>query len=197
MVIEFTYQRDRAYARRLARATTTRLRITCAVVGLSAACAGFGAFTADPGWAVLCGMVGLWVGGTFLLTALMLPWQVARRAPATSYRTFTYRVDDEGLAWASSDLRSWVRWTYFARVTERPFCYLLWQEGGHTAWDIPRAPLTPEQDRRLADLLTERVRPATRTAVPVPAAGQAEPPAEPELRPDHQVRPSAPAADAP
>ncbi|MBY8870975.1 YcxB family protein [Micromonospora sp. PLK6-60] len=165
MAIEFTYQRDRAYARRLARSTSRRLRITYAGFGVVATGAGLGATIADPGWAVLFGLAGLGLGLVYLLTALMLPWQVVGRSPAARYQSYTYRIDDDGIAWLSASVRSWVSWSAFTRVTERRSCYLLWQDGGLAAWDIPRAPLTPEQDRWLAALLAERVRPgAARTA---------------------------------
>ena len=124
--------------------------------------------TAEPAWAFFCGAVGLGLGLGYLLKALILPRQLVNRLPAVWFQPRTYRFDADGVSWSSSVGRSWVSWAGFGRVAVRPFAYLLWQPGGLAVWDIPRAPLTPEQ----VDALVRRSHEPFATAVGIGAAGE-------------------------
>jgi hypothetical protein len=93
-----------------------------------------------------------------LLIAALLPWRAWRsftaavRMPATAHAPRTYVITDEALE-SSTELTS-SRWTWPAvrRVDERPEAYLFWQDGP-LVFDVPRAPLTPQDDADLRTLL--------------------------------------------
>ncbi len=178
--IEFTHQRDRAYARRLVAASTARSGATHFVTGLIAAAAGIAALTAEPAWTYLPGCLGLGVGVGWMLKVLLLPRQAVRRLPAAWFQSRRYRFDDDGVAWTSAYGRSWVSWAAFGRVTVRPFAYLLWQPGGLAVWDVPRGSLTPEQDRQLAALFAAHLPAST---APVGPSGEQGPQAPDRIRP--------------
>lgn len=184
MEIEFTHQRDLAYARQLVTASTARSRIAHFITGLFTAAAGVAALTAEPAWTYICGCLGLGIGLGWMLKVLILPARAVKRLPAAWFQPRSYRFDDDAVAWSSAYARSWVSWAAFGRVTVRPFAYLLWQPGGLAVWDVPRGSLTPEQDRQLAALFAAHI-PASAAplAAPVERAGEHGPQVTDRLRP--------------
>ena len=108
------------------------------------------------GWGVtVLGQFVAVIGGCLLGNAL-----VARRrlAADAGREPRQWTINDNGLR--SGNRLGSVHWTWIRvrRVVERPDVYLLYQsDSPHTAtFDVPRDPLTPDQDSELRAFLTDR-----------------------------------------
>lgn len=77
-------------------------------------------------------------------------YRSAIKVPASWSTPRTYRITEEGL-------ESLMRWSWSAvrSVQQWPEAYLFWQDGG-VAFDLPREPMTPEQEADLQQLLASR-----------------------------------------
>ncbi|GIG59913.1 hypothetical protein Lfu02_42850 [Longispora fulva] len=163
MRIEFTTSRSAGYFRamlaggalRSARPYTVAamILIVLGLLGLAAfEGVGVGGFL---DWAAFVVAIGLlcWARWRFLV-AVRVPasWRVPRR----------YVIDGDGL-WSGTDQAS-TRWGWHlvGRVEEVPEAYVFYQDDS-AMFDVPREPLSVEQDARLRAFLTDRglvVRPA-------------------------------------
>ncbi|MCM0675070.1 hypothetical protein NCC78_10260 [Micromonospora phytophila] len=170
MPIEFAHARDRRYARQILAVTSRHNRILMVGVGLLLTLAGLAASSGEPGWRTICGTAAMAIGICWMIKFFIMPWQLVRRLPASWFQPRHYRVAADGVEWSSPAARTWIGWAVVGRVTTEPFAYLLWQPGGLGMWDIPRAALTPEQDRDLAALFAAHVGRA-----PAEAGGDARP----------------------
>ena len=105
--------------------------------------------------------VDLFAGYAAFGFAVALPvraWRSFNRSvtmPAAVQAPRTYVITDEALE--SSTELTYSRWTWQAvrRVEVRSEAYLFWQEGPFN-FDVPRAPLTAEQEAELRALLQAR-----------------------------------------
>ena len=156
MHIEFTYSRPAAYFTALYRHNARRIARRFLIAALVWAGVGSVCLFAGQGEGI-----GAIVGFGALLLAVILPFRARQslRAPVTmpptAHAPRKYVITDDGLE-SSTELTS-VRWTWpvVHRVDERPEAYVFWQEARQ--WlDVPRAPLSSQQEADLRTLLRER-----------------------------------------
>jgi hypothetical protein len=101
------------------------------------------------------------VGFGALVVAVLLPlraWRTFRAAvtvPAAWCAPRTYLVTDEGLESSSQVTSSHWSWQAVSRVDERPEAYLFWQDGPRV-FDLPREPMTADQEAVLQAFLSGR-----------------------------------------
>jgi hypothetical protein len=155
MNIRFTAVRDREYLRRLVRESVRgstwsgRLYLLGLLV-ISVLC-----FVSGDGRAVLAGLLSM--------SLCALSWQqmsfparrILRRLPPYAFEPHEIVITDSGLAITSAVAATRMAWATFTRAQERPYAFVLFGHG-ETYRDVPRSPLTSQQDEQLRRLLIDR-----------------------------------------
>lgn len=101
------------------------------------------------------------VGFGALVVAVLLPLRARRTfhaavtVPAAWCGSRTYLITDEGLESSSQVTSSRWSWQAVRRVDERPEAYLFWQDGP-SVFDLPREPMTADQEAVLRAFLSGR-----------------------------------------
>jgi hypothetical protein len=154
--IEFSYARGPEYFRSLLRPHARRVARRILLAALIWAGLGTASLFAaqGEGWGVFAGFVAL-------VFAVVLPlrayhsYEDAVAMPTTASAERTYVITDEALE-SSTDLTS-SRWNWAAvrRMRIVPVAYVFWTDGS-ASFDLPREPLSPEQDAELRALLSAR-----------------------------------------
>jgi len=105
--------------------------------------------------------LGVIAGLDLLLLAVLLFWIARRRfhAAVTVSETWTiprrYLITDGGLESSTDHTSMKWDWQVVHLVTVESNAYLFWQDGG-PMFDVPREPLTPEQEAQLRAFLEAR-----------------------------------------
>ncbi|MET7402691.1 YcxB family protein [Dactylosporangium sp. NPDC005572] len=158
MRIEITYAKPQAYYRRHLAAGAMRalwLRLTV-VAGLAV----LGSLVVAYGDDVE-GFTAVWIGGIFVVFIAGVLWGARRRyvelvtAPDFWCEPRTYVVDDEGLHRGHDLSAVTYRWPLVLRVTVIPEAFVFHLEH-YGIFDLPRAPLTGEQEAELQQFLADR-----------------------------------------
>lgn len=156
MRIDFTFGRSAEYFRR--QLTAGAKRRSASLVRASVALVLVGVAVAVCSEAAPLGVLA---GLSLVLMALLLLW-LARRTfhaavtvPGSWSAPRRYLITDEALE-SSTDLTStkW-DWQVVHRVAVEPESYQFWQTGG-PMFDLPREPLTPDQESELRAFLQAR-----------------------------------------
>lgn len=156
MHIEFTYQRNAQYFRALLGPAAKRPVRQILVLALVAAVTGVGAIAASQGDGVgtLMGFVALIVAAGLPFTARKV-FVIATTVSASFLAPRRYVITDEGLQSVSAATSVHWSWQAVRRVEVQPQAYLFRQDGS-SMLDVPREPLTTDQDATLRAFLAER-----------------------------------------
>ncbi|WP_433796131.1 YcxB family protein [Actinoplanes sp. CA-252034] len=152
MRIEFTFGRDAEYFRGQLARGARRATFPLLLLGLIAVAAGFavmalldrillGALVVVAGVAVLI----VWQVRLAAMMTVPLAWQSPRR----------WLLTDDGVESSSEVTSAEFAWSTFRSGEATKQAFLLFQEG-HVMVDIPRRPLSPEQDAQLDAFLSAR-----------------------------------------
>jgi hypothetical protein len=156
MRIEFTHARSPEYFRSLQRPEAMRAVRRVAGTALGLAAVGVLLVVGSQGEGV-----GTLVGIPAAVASLMLPFTARRvyvetvTVPASWTESRTFMITDDGLESTSSLTSVMWAWAAVRRVEPRPEAYVFWQDGG-PMFDVPRQPLTAEQEQSLRAFLDER-----------------------------------------
>jgi hypothetical protein len=142
--------------RRLARVATRRLRRIFLVVGLLLCGSAALAFADGDPSPFLAGMIVGILGVSLVISAGVLPWQVARRLPEIAREPRTYAIDAAGLQVSAATWANWYSWATFRKATLTRHLVLLAREWGTPGVVLPRSGFTPEEEGRLLAVLTDR-----------------------------------------
>ncbi|MGW4461825.1 YcxB family protein [Micromonospora sp. NPDC004704] len=156
MRIEFTHSRSPEYFRSQLTAAARHQVRQILLVAVAAAVVGslLVLFSQAEGGAAVIGFVAL-------VLAIVLPlrawrtFQAAVTVPASWSDPRTYLITDEGLESSTEATSSRWGWQAVCRVEERPEAYLFWREGP-VVFDLPREPLTADQEAVLRAFLSRR-----------------------------------------
>ena len=169
MTIEFGYTRDAAYLRRLAR-PAIRARVwalawfVAALLGIAVLC-----FLTGDGRAVGAGLLSCALAVMTVQQSLDSR-RVLRDMPAHLLEPTEFAITDDSVATSSASVAGRRAWSTFTRATESPTAYLLWNSRRQYV-DVPRSPLTNEQDEQLPSFLiaSRLLRPRNGAPLPEPA----------------------------
>ncbi|MEV4642165.1 YcxB family protein [Actinoplanes sp. NPDC049548] len=156
MLIEFTFSRDRDYFRpNLTPGARLRTR-PLLIGGWYAVTAGAALVAFLPGRpaAVLLGCVGV-LGGIGLLVLRSRRIRAFVTVPASWLSPRRWLVTEGGVASSTHLTRARYAWSAFRTGVALPHCYLLVQDG-NVIVDIPRRPLSADQDAELGRFLVVR-----------------------------------------
>ncbi len=155
MRVEFTGARDRAYFRRLIAERSRRRRYLLLTWCALFACAAVLGWSSDDGRGQLSGVFSLYAAAALAGRTVGAVRRAVATLPATSFAPRTYVVSDEELATRAEFASASVDWRVFRRAVERPYAYLLYDDGQGVI-DLPRAALSAVQDREIRALLVAR-----------------------------------------
>jgi hypothetical protein len=94
--------------------------------------------------------------------------RVLRRLPPHTFEPHEFVITDQALTITSAVASSQMTWAVFTRAQERPYAFVLWH--GQTYRDVPRSPLTGQQDEQLRAFLIDRTLLVPAGGLPLPAA---------------------------
>ncbi|MFC4072002.1 YcxB family protein [Actinoplanes subglobosus] len=152
MRIEFTFSRDAEYFRVQLIRAARRANLPWLLIGLAVLAAGFAAlFVLEQ---VVVGVVVVIVG-----VAVLVIWQIRVAAMVTVPLSWQsprrWLLTDDGIESSSELTSAEYAWSTFRFGEATRVAYLLVQDG-HVIVDIPRRPLTDDQDAELRDFLSAR-----------------------------------------
>jgi hypothetical protein len=139
-----------------ARLSTRRLRRVFLAAGLLMSGAGVLALSdGDPGPFVSGVLAGL-LGVSLLISAVMLPRQIARRLPSFVRESRTCEIDGEGIRLRGSTWASAYAWAGFRKAVLARHFVLLSREPRAQGLALPRSAFSAEQEAQLVAILTEQ-----------------------------------------
>lgn len=107
------------------------------------------------GPAVVPGLMSLALAFVFLAWMGFPTDRYVRALPAHFYRPREFVISDSELTVNSAISSSRMTWEIFKRAEQRPYAFVLYMYPYH-ACDVPRAPMTDEQDEQLRQFLIGR-----------------------------------------
>ena len=152
--ITFTAPLKEPYLRRFVRdalrpASLTAICASLCMVLISAVCFYIG------GPAVFPGLMNLAVAFVFLQSMGFPADRYMRSIPAFAYGPREFVISDSELTVNSAITSSRMTWEIFKRAEQRSYAFILYMYPYH-ACDVPRAPMTDEQDEQLRQFLIGR-----------------------------------------
>ena len=156
MRIEFTYARSPEYFRGLLRPMALRAvrRVAGTALGLAAVGVLLVVGSQGEGVGTLVGIPAAFASLMLLFTARRVYVETVT-VPAIWTESRTFMVTDDGLESTSSLTSLMWAWPAVRRVEPRPEAYLFWRDG-EPMFDVPRQPLTAEDEQSLRAFLAER-----------------------------------------
>nr|MDT0661453.1 YcxB family protein [Micromonospora sp. DSM 115978] len=145
---------DRAYVRRLVLARHRGQLLATMLFALLLTASGVVVWGTRPAPFVAALPLGFGIG--WLINTARLPFHVANRTPPGMYQERTLLLTEEFVQWQTASMMSRVSWDQVAKVRRLRHAYALWLHGGLQVCDVPRAGLTPEQEREFAAFLASR-----------------------------------------
>jgi hypothetical protein len=129
-------------------------------------------FIAGDGRAVFAGLLSLSMCGLSWRQMAFPTQRILRGLPPYAFEPYEFVITESALTITSTVASTRMTWTMFTRAQERPYAFVLWDGG--TYRDVPRSPLTSQQDEQLRAFLIDRrlLVPAGGLPLPVPRAGQ-------------------------
>jgi hypothetical protein len=152
--ITFTAPLDEPYLRRhvrhlLWRHSLSGILLSLCLLGIAILC-----FMAG-GQAVFPGLVNLGLAFMFLFWLGFPVDRYLRSLPAHVYGPRGFVISDSELTVSSATASSRMTWETFKRAEQRSYAFVLYLYG-QQACDVPRTPLTDEQDEQLRQFLIGR-----------------------------------------
>jgi hypothetical protein len=104
----------------------------------------------------LSGLLAGLLGVPLLISAVVLPWQVARRLPGFVRESRTCEVDEHGIRMRGSTWASEFTWAAFRKARLAKHLVLLSRERGAPGLALPRSAFSPQHEAQFIAVLTER-----------------------------------------
>jgi hypothetical protein len=148
----------------LARMATRRLRLVFLVIGsLMFLAAVLALSDGDPApflGGILTGIFAV----SLLISAVVLPWQVARRLPSFVRESRTCEVDEDGIRLRGSTWANEYTWAAFHKARLAKHLVLLSREPGAPGLALPRSAFSPQHEDQFIAILANRSLLASPTA---------------------------------
>jgi hypothetical protein len=136
-----------------ARLATRRLRVIFLVVGSLMALATVLAWSDGDGAPFLAGLLTGILGASLLISAVVLPRQVARRLPSFVREPRTCEVDGDGIRLRGSTWASSFAWAAFRRARFAKHLVLLSRERGAPGLALPRSAFSAQHEAQFMAVL--------------------------------------------
>jgi hypothetical protein len=153
----------RADLHHYARMVTRRLRSIFLVIGSLMSMAAVLALSDGDPAPVLAGVLAGILGVSLLISAVVLPWQVARRLPNFVRESRTCEVDEHGIRLRGSTWENNFSWAGFRKARLAKHLVLLSREPGAPGLALPRSAFSPQHEAQFVAILSDRSLLATPT----------------------------------
>ena len=139
-----------------ARFATRRLRRVFLVVGSLLSLAAVLALSDGDPAPLLAGMLTGILGVSLLISAVVLPWQVARRLPSFARESRTCVVDQDGIRLRGATWANDYTWAGFRKARLTKHLVLLHREPGAPGLALPRSAFSPQHEAQFTAILADR-----------------------------------------
>ena len=146
----------RADLRHFARMATRRLRLVFLAIGSLMSLAAVLAISDGDPAPFLAGMLTGILGVSLLISAVVLPWQIARRLPRFVRESRTCEIDEDGIRLRGSTWANDYTWAAFRKARLAKHLVLLSREPGAPGLALPRSAFSSQHENQFMAILADR-----------------------------------------